>query len=129
MFEKFLRFSAAFDWITPTWTLIVSHRRRPHVTYAIPVNYYGGPAGIRRLMQSWGAEVWGADIYDDETIIHARERQAQYIEIKLEEYGIPYRGGLGVKKSASKPEVSEKVSGDLIDRLLGGIDKLSERLG
>ena len=48
-------------------------------------------------MQSWGAEVWGADIYDDETIIHARERQAQYIEIKFREYGIPFRGGVHEK--------------------------------
>ena len=67
------------------------------VTYAIPVNYYGGPAGIRRLMRSWGADVWGADIYDDETIIHARKQQAQYIEIKLRECGIPFRGGLAVR--------------------------------
>ena len=97
MFEKFLRASAAFDWITPTYTLILSARRRPHVTYAIPVSYCGGPAGIRRLMRSWGVEAWGADIYDDETIIHARKQQAQYIELKLRGYGIPFRGGLREK--------------------------------
>ena len=98
MFEKFLRASAAFDWFTPTYTLVMNAKRGPTVTYAIPVNMMGGPAGIRRLMKGWGVEAWGADIYDDETIIHARESDAPLIESMLTRCGIPWRGGLAVKQ-------------------------------
>lgn len=94
MFDNMLRIGASFDWFTPLWTLVLSARRRPTVTYAVPVDFGGGPSGMGRMLRGWGVEVWGVDIYDDETIFHARQSQAQYIQIQLERNGIPYRGGL-----------------------------------
>lgn len=99
MFDKIVRVSAQWDWITPLITVVQNWRYRPTTGFSLPFGHSYSAWEIKRFLKSKGIRVWGVMVIGDSISIRVRKAQALYTQYWLEQLGIPYQGGLSPKEA------------------------------
>lgn len=112
MFEKMVRISASWDWVTPMIAFFQDWRYRPSTGFSIPYGHSYSAWEIKRFLKSKGIRVWGVMVIGDNIILRVREAQALYAEYWLQRMGVPYEGGLSLeaaeKYRAARPQTERE---------------------
>lgn len=100
MFDKVVKASASWDWVTPLIAFVQDWWYRPSTGFNLPFGYSYSAWEIKRFLQSKGVRVWGVMVIGDVITLRVREAQALYTQYWLEQLGIPYEGGLSPEVAA-----------------------------
>lgn len=109
LFDQSIKVMATWDWVTPVWSWVQDWHYRPSTGFFMPYDCGRSAWEIVRFLKSKGVRVWGALVIGDEISIRVREAQSDYTAMWLGRMGVPYTGGLSMRKrKATKRRAKRK---------------------